>query len=325
MSDQQPVNQTSTEPTSDTSSVPDTEQRAVTNSTQPVSATVVTGEASNIEPSTTFMEQIPEEYRNEASLSNIKDMNSLVKGYVHAQKEIGSRVRVPGPDASAEVKAEFAKRMEAAGFMKAPDLTNPEDKAAILSKLGRPETPDGYDATIPEEVNALVNQEQLKGYRELAHKIGLTKDQAKALLEFDVNRTMEAMEGTKDIAASTLKTEWGDAFDQRLNFAKDGLKHFETKYPDAVSAIKNGPAGNNPVVLMMAAELGRMYKESGIIIGNRTVSYGLTPSEARNRINEVLTNSAHPYHNESDPKHMQAVGEVETLYAAAYPEKGQSS
>lgn len=294
--------------------------------TSSVGTTTLQGEVTTIESTNkSFSDQIPEEFKNEASLSNIKDMNSLVKGYVHAQKEIGARVRIPGPDASDEVKAEFAKKMEAAGFGPTPNLNDEKTRNEILGKMGRPETPDGYDATIPEEVGALVNPEQLKGYRELAHQIGLTKSQAKALLEYDINRTMGAMEGGKDIAASTLKQEWGDAFDMRLEAAKEGLAHFGKKYPDAVAAIKNGPAGNNPVVLMMASELGKLYKESGIVVGNRSVSFGLTPTEARVRIDEVMGNTKHAYHNDSDPNHWAAVEEVEKLYAAAYPDSGQSS
>jgi hypothetical protein len=324
------MSDTQAENTNTTSTNTTPTQQAVTSTTvqgteSSVGSTTAVGEAQNTQPvEKSFSEQIPEEYRNEASLTNVKDMNALVKGYVHAQKELGSRVRVPGPDASPEVKAEFNKRMEAAGYITAPDLNDPAQKDAIFNKLGRPETPDGYDATIPEELGAIVNEGQLKTYRELAHKVGLSKEQAKALLEFDVNRTMEQMENSAGVAKETLKGEWGDAFDQRLTLSKDALKHFEAKYPDAVAAIKNGPAGNNPVVLMMAAELGRMYKESGIIVGNRSVSYGLTPTEAKARINEVMTNNSHPYHKDSDPKHWAAVEEVEQLYKAAYPEQGQS-
>lgn len=291
-----------------------------------VGATTQVGEAVNTQPmEKSFIDQLPEDLRNEASLSNIKDVGALAKGYVHAQREIGSRIRIPGPDASPEVKAEFNKKLESAGYMQAPDLNDPKQKEMLYAKLGRPETPEGYDASVPEELGAIVNPDQLKMYRELAHKVGLSKDQAKALLEFDVNRTMEQMENSAGMAKQSLQSEWGDAFDARLSLAKDGLKHFESKYPDAVSAIRQGPAGNNPVVLMMAAELGRMYKESGIIVGNRNVSYGLTPDEARVRINEVMNNQGHAYHNDSDPKHWAAVEEVETLYKAAYPDKGQSS
>jgi len=283
------------------------------------------GEPQNVQPSSpSFLEQIPEEYRNEPSLSNIKDIGSLAKGYVHAQKEIGSRIRVPGPDASPEVKAEFNKRMEAVGYKPALNLADPKQKEDMFKQLGRPDSPEGYDALIPEEVTSFVNQDQLSAYRQLAHKIGLSKEQAKELLQYDINRTMEQVESQVEGARTTLKEAWGDAFDQRLELSRDTLAQFEGKFPEAVAAIRNGPAGNNPVVLMMAAELGKAYKEAGIIVGNRTVSYGLTPNEARARIQEVMSNSGHPYHKDSDPKHWAAVEEVEKLYQAAYPEQRQS-
>ncbi len=301
-------------------------QTGVLGTEQAVGVTGSNGEPTNVQPvDQGFIEQIPEEFRNEPCLSSIKDVSALAKGYVHAQKELGGRIRIPGPDASPEVKAEFQARMEAAGYSRMPDLNNPTEKESFFNKLGRPETPDGYDAEIPEELGAMVNPEQLKNYREVAHKAGLSKDQAKALLEFDINRTMEQMEANQQVAKTTLSSEWGDAFDQRINLAKEGLKRFEEKYPEHVNAIRQGPAGNNPVVLMMAAELGKMYKESGIVVGNRSVNYGLTPTEAKARINEVMGNTGHAYHNDSDPKHWQAVEEVETLYKAAYPESSSKS
>lgn len=281
---------------------------------EPAKATTAT-------PVSSFSDQIPEEFRNEASLANIKDLNSLVKGYVHAQKEIGARVRIPGPEANEELKSEFDKKLQAAGYIKAPDLHDPKQRDAILNQLGRPETPDGYVVDMPEEVTKILDPVRLKDYHSLSHKLGLNKEQAKTLLEFHVNDVIDQVSNGKEAAREALQAEWGSAFDERATFAKDAMRHFEGKFPDAVAGIKNG---TNPVVFMMAAELGKLYKEAGLVVGKRDINYGLTPDEARARIGELQGNRAHAYFNEKDPGHKAAVQEVERLFQAAYPEKGQS-
>ena len=68
-----------------------------------------------------FMEMIPEDLREHPSLSPIKDVGNLARSFVNAQKLIGAD-KIPFP-------------------------TNPteEDLSNIYSRLGRPETPEGYE------------------------------------------------------------------------------------------------------------------------------------------------------------------------------------
>ena len=71
-----------------------------------------------------FIEMIPEELREHPSLSPIKDVGNLARSYVNAQRLIGSD-KIPLPKNPTD-----------------------EDLDNIYSKLGRPETPEGYELPV---------------------------------------------------------------------------------------------------------------------------------------------------------------------------------
>ena len=71
-----------------------------------------------------WRESLPEELRNDPTLQNYKDVESLAKTVVHQQKMIGSRVPLPKTE---------------------------EEKAELYGKLGRPEEPAKYEVAVPED------------------------------------------------------------------------------------------------------------------------------------------------------------------------------
>lgn len=264
---------------------------------------------------------LSEDLRNEPSLANIKDINNLAKGYVHAQKELGSRVRIPGPDASAEVKAEFNKRIEQAGFIQKPDLSKPEEVKAFEEKLGitKPSSVDGFTLLPPQD--SQVDETAVNLFKDQAVKVGLTQDQANKIFQAEVARQQGVFNTAKTQTIESLKKEWGTDFDARVDTAKTMLSHYEKRFPEAVKDIRSSMTGNNPLVLHVLAELGKTYTERGLIRSDTGSSqFGMTPNEAKSRIQEVMGNKDHPYHK-GDQK---AITEVETLYKSAYPEQSSN-
>lgn len=271
---------------------------------------------------TNFVNSLPEDLRAEPSLASIKDVHSLAKGYVSAQKMIGSSVRIPGPDAAPEIKAEFYKKLSSVdNIVKLPDKNNKEELDAFYTKMGRPATPDQYKIQVQTAVP--IDSNTVGEFQKFAHQLGLTNDQAQAMVQYDVLRTEQAakqFEANKGQTVEFLKKEWGNDYQARLETAKEITTHFGAKYPEAVKDLLEGPAGNNPVVLMMASELGKVYRESGIIQGERTLNFGITPEEARARIAEIKGNPNHDYYKTSGRAHDLAVAKVEELYKAAHPD-----
>ncbi len=269
-----------------------------------------------------FINSLPEDIRSEASLANIKDVHGLAKGYVNAQKLVGSSIRIPSAEAAPEVRADFYKRLS--GVPDVLKLPNPESKEEVeefYTKLGRPKTPEEYKIQIKEGVN--LDPVGLSSFTKHAHALGLTNTQTQELINFEANRHNEAlqqMENQKQSAKSLLQNTWGTDYEARLNAAQDVAKHFGQKYPDAVKQLFEGPGGNNPVVLMMAAELGKSYRESGIIKGQTTLQFGKTPEEARAQIQEIRNNPKHDYYVGAPNARQAAIDKVESLYKSAYPE-----
>lgn len=296
--------------------------------------TPISEQAAQLPPENTqvlenFRSMLPEELRNEPSLSNYKDVAGMAKSLVAAQKELGSRIRIPGPDASNEIKQEFLKKLETIpGVVALPDGKDPAAMNAFLTKLGRPESPDQYDVNVDPEMMQFVPglKDKIPEFKVLAHQLGLNKQQASALVEFETANTtkvIDKMLADKESTTALLKEQWGGDFKNRFEAAKDVFGHFRTKYPEAVQSLLNGVEGNNPVVLMMAAELGKTYKESGIITGTREVNYGLTPEEATNRIRELKANPdfQKDYNSDDDKVRYAAIDKLSALYEAQSPTK----
>lgn len=270
-----------------------------------------------------FLDNIAEDLRAEPSLQNFKDINGLAKSYVSAQRMLGSSLRIPSEDASTEAKEEFLQKLEQVpGVMRAPDLDNPEAMEQFYNQLGRPETADSYQIELPEGLEA--NADLTGQFKEIAHKLGLTQKQVEGLAQFETHRAQlhaQQMDHLKSTAESVLKEKWGSDYSARLNGAKSALRHYSEAFPDAVTEIANSPIGNNPAFIAMLSELGGMLSESGSLQGRGSVQYGVSAEEARDRIMEIRSNKAHPFHNPSDPSHREAVEKMKTYYSAAYPDE----
>ena len=268
---------------------------------------------------------IPEDLRDEPSLSTIKDVNSLVKGYVSAQKMLGNRIAIPTKEASKEARDEFFSKLEQVqGVVRLPDFEDPEaDKklGAIFDKLGRPADPTKYKLDVPEGLS--VDTGYLKNMAQIAHKAGLTQNQLQTLAaaEFEMlKQQTEALNAQKAGHQEFLKKEWGNAFDTNNKIAGTILQKFTEKYPDHVQALVETGLATNPIIRLLAVELGKAYQETGSIALDSGTNGARTPEMARDEISDIMSNKSHPYHNANDPSHEAAVLKVNKLYQDAYPE-----
>ena len=58
-----------------------------------------------------WRDSLAEDLRSEPSLKDFKDINSLAKSHVSAQKMLGGSIRIPGEDASDEARQEFYSKL----------------------------------------------------------------------------------------------------------------------------------------------------------------------------------------------------------------------
>ncbi len=285
----------------------------------------LTTQTAAVAPSETFnfKDHISDEFKNEASLADIKDVNSLAKGYVNAQRMIGSSLRIPTDDTAPEQRDSFYKKLNAVpGVVRVPNEV--EDEAGwnqLYNKLGRPESFDQYNFELPEGVE--IDAQRDEQFKQFAHKLGLTQDQAKELVAFDSQRQeqfLEQQDNERQGSESVLRERWGHDFDNRMHGAKTMAKILGEKYPEHMGSLINGPSGNNPALAIILSELNQTYAEKGNVQATgAAATYGTSAHDAKEKIAEIQTNSSHAYHNGFDKEHQQAVERMQKLFQIAYP------
>jgi hypothetical protein len=253
-----------------------------------------------------WKQSIPNEFKSEACLSNIQDLPSLVKSYVHGQKRLGSAINIPGQNATDDEKNEF------------------------LKKLGRPDSPDKYTtldfAGLPDGLSH--NEEFIKKFREASHASGLSDAQQRSILQNILKYEMEAAknatmteEASFQKAQKELRTKLGEAYDQRVSMAK---KAYETFIPEAArERFREMGLENDPDFIVGFSSIGEKMMEDRSIDGTGGAnSLVMTPDEAKSEIAKIRSNPEHPYVNrkfEGTPERQMAAERMQRLYSLAYP------
>lgn len=233
------------------------------------------------------------------SLAAIKDIPSLAKGYVEAQKFVGGSIRLPKADAKPE-DAEKAWN-------------------DIYGKLGRPEAPDKYEIKVDPKLERLFAEGDLKSFREAAHKMGLTQKQVNDLMTWEQGRVGANQAALSEMRQSTeteLKNEWGAAFDRNLGLAARAV--IESGGKDLLKFLDDTGLGNHPALIKAFAKMGQILADEGYMEGD--IAGTSAPSEARDRIESILSDKSSPYWDASNPGHKAALAEMQGLYQIAYPE-----
>lgn len=148
---------------------------------------------------------LPDDIRGDPSLEVIKDIPSLAKSYVHAQKLVGmDKIPVPAKDAKPEAWNEF------------------------YTKLGKPEAPDKYELpTVEYPEGYPVNGDIVNEFRTKAHELNLLPAQVKALYEWYTTKELATWDAAGSVnkeeaekfqreSEAEMKKEWGDAYDGNL-------------------------------------------------------------------------------------------------------------
>lgn len=262
---------------------------------------------------------LPDELKASATLADVKSVESLAKQFVDQAKHLGSSLRVPSENASAEDLATFhAKLMEKApNLMFKPDTSDEEQMQLLYEQLGRPKEPTEYELTTDLK-GYTPPEEQVEFMRDLAHKAGLNKKQYEqvvgALLARDSDATSHAKDKLNESRTNLMK-EWGMAFEQRAQQATDMLK--KTGAPESlIQAAENGSLG---------AETMKWAYELVTSIGSETLethgqngdSGRITPSEAKHQISEIMRNKDHDFWNSRSPNHSKAQKDMIELHRAA--------
>ncbi len=259
-----------------------------------------------------WADAIPSELKDKGYIQNIlkseDPTKQLFQEFDHLQKKLGERVEgVPKEGASQEEWDKF------------------------YNALGRPEKADDYEIAAPEwsdedkEIGKYIdsfrgNDEYFKDIKEMFHKRGLTKEQAKGLSQdFDAINLKHNKAAFEE--AAKIQAEWGqnyveqmqDLFGQRANAVHEvGTKLLKDNLPDKVKGMVDTLDGRSMAILTAALDsINTKYIKPDGKFQTRD-SRGANTEDVRSEGRKLM---AHPaYLDTSHPDHERIKEQVRVHY-----------
>lgn len=243
-----------------------------------------------------FYNMIPEDLRDHPSLSPIKDVGNLAKSYINAQQLIG------------------------ADKLAAPKNPSEEQLTEIYNYLGKPETPDAYEVAVDGNI---ITEEAANSYKDVAHKLNLTPQQASGILEYykglatnTQEQAVQNIEYQREQVENDLKKEWGQAYEQKISGAGQAIKEYGNPEMLEWQLADGTKLGNHPEFIKAFANIAdfRQSVTSEDTISNTTSSSAMTPAEAQAEVNAIMANPKDPYWDKNSISHRQQIERVQELY-----------
>lgn len=267
-----------------------------------------------------WKDSLPPELKESPALKDVADIPGLAKQFIDQQSFLGSSLRIPSKDSSADQVKEFhAKVMEKVpGLMLTPDMTNTEVMNQVYNRMGRPDKAEKYAP--PEGVK--LDETDLLFFKGIAHKNGLNQRQFESMVKEigeQNNQVFAEMDRKKNESIAELKKEWGAVHEERMNAIK-GFMITQKAPTELIDEFMDGTAGveaikwMHGIVAAVGVEGTNVTKEKGEDSGR------MTPAEAQAKVNEIMSNRDHAYWNGSDPGHAAAVARVIAYMKDAYPD-----
>lgn len=223
---------------------------------------------------------------------------------------IGQSIRIPTGEAGAEQMNEFYNKIQTKvpGLMRTPNPDDADQVRNTFSKLGMPDSADGYD----DFENSGIDAETMGTYRALAHEAGLTKSQFKKFIANLSERTKTSIESAESARAEDvagLRGEWGAAFEQRAGICAKVAQR--TGAPQALcDAVAKGEADAKTMKWLYSLSTQLGGERMNFIQDDPNVP---TPAEVEGQIADIMSNRQHPYWLANHPAHKQAVDKMLAL------------
>lgn len=263
-----------------------------------------------------------EHLRGAPGLQKFEGVEDLAKGYVDLEAFQGQSIRIPGEDASSEAIQEFHTRLteKVPGLIPTPDLDNAEAMRTLYRQLGQPEEADGYKIPEIDTGDVAVDMSLADSFRGIAHEFGLSQRQYEGIIKKVTENNIRVAGENRDAHnedQKSLHDEWGLAYDDNRKAALNVAK--QTGAPqDLITAIEQRTASAATVKWLF--DIHTQSGGEGLNFGRERGSGVLAPGEAQAKIDEIMSNSEHPYWNAQHPGNKAAVQRVLELQKAANPE-----
>lgn len=239
-----------------------------------------------------------------AEKASEKDIPSILKGYAHAQKRMGSAINLPGENAKPEEIAALRQKLYGAKVFEAP-----------------PGKPEEYGLTDPGNLpEGLTFSPEIAGkFAAAMHKHGIPKSALADLMPV----YMEAMQGhvTKlnadyEKIVSDLRNEYGEKFDERWEMGDRLAKAiFKNHSKEGLKFIKD--SGFGALMLGPLLQLGHLAAQDSSYVPGGS-NQGVSGTAAFEELSKIQNDKTHPMHlgyKSNDPKVMQ---HIQDLYDKAH-------
>lgn len=247
----------------------------------------------------TYIDYMPDEAKNDPSVTKYKTGEEFYKGHKNLTEMIGKKgVTLPGEGASEEEVSKF------------------------YNSIGRPESADGYAFSPIEGLHPEVQiaPEADKAFKAELHKLGFTSKQADGLNSMYLTKVSNALvqrdeqrTESRNKAISELKGEWGHNYEENKTLAMRLVKVFGNEETSKAF----GELGDNPKVLKFLSNVGRKLSEDSFKnIGG--VDLLADAGQAKKRISDI--GSKLMSMKNSEPGYHELVAERTRLYKVAYGE-----
>ncbi len=248
-----------------------------------------------------FVDTLPEDIRAESSLQNFTDAGQLAKSYIHAQRMVGAD-KMPVPT---------------------KNFTD-DDWKETFTKLGVPASPEKYDVNYNLQEGA--NDQPVKDFISHAHTLGLLPQQLQGVLDYYGNLEQTSLDNAqKDQELNrvnnetSLRKEFGLAFDTKVNAANNMFKNFFAEELAEVKLQDGTSIGNHPGFIKALASMSEKISEDTISAGQESAGGLLTPQEAQKEVTKIMADTKHPYWLKDHPGHSTAVKEMADLHNMIHP------
>lgn len=263
---------------------------------------------------------IPEKYKNDPSINHFSK-EGICQSYSILNSQRGRSILIPTENAGKEDMDKFFNRLTAIpGVQRTPDNDNEESMNQFYNSNGRPQESSGYQTDFG-EMNKNLNTESVQDFRNVAHTAGLTNEQYKAVVSYDLQRTQQHIDNQSILAQSGLKMleeKWGPEINNRKAGVAAAARVYKEQFPEHFAQVES-VLSNNPAMMQMLSDIGMQMQEKGMI--NAPYAHGGdTPESADEGINEIRNNKDHDFHHpERGSAHIKAQKDMRNFYAIKYP------
>lgn len=250
-------------------------------------------------------DSLPDGLGKDPSIVKFKDAGELAKGYVNAQRLIGT------------------KRLEA------PQQTwTDKEWGALYDAIGRPPTPDKYvaPATVKLPDGVSLDPNKLNVVRAKFHELGLTEKQGGEILGLymsSVSDAHTAQEAAKtqaqEKAMADLRGEFGDQLDAKIALGRTAIEKLGgDKLRDWLNS---SGVGNDPEMVRAMIKLGEMMQTDSSRGGEQGGGFSAEQETARAEISALKSNKEFmtALLTQHDPGHKGAAEKWLLLHQKAFP------